>query len=213
MAHPPHVTLPALLIDFGGVLTESVLGAFADACDAMGVDSQGFIAEAFDANHAADSPFALYEMGRIGSDEFTALLQGVLTRHAAGPVDAREWFGLVGPTTHMLNDAMVAGVSDLIDRGVPTALVSNSWGPADGYPWTRLPKFTEVVVSAEVGLRKPDPAIYLLAAQRLGREPADCLFIDDVEVNLAPAYELGMSTLLHRDTGETLAELKKIYGF
>jgi putative hydrolase of the HAD superfamily len=207
LGHPP-----ALLIDFGGVLTESVHDAFTDVCTAMGVDSAGFIAEAFGPGYAEDSPFALFELGRIDPHEFGVRLHEVLNRHADVPVDAHEWYAEVQLTTQKVDRAMVASISRIIAAGVPAALVSNSWGPSDGYPWARLPKFTEVVVSAEVGLRKPEPAIYLLAAERLNRDPADCLFIDDVEVNLLPARELGMATLLHRDTAETLAALQDIYG-
>jgi putative hydrolase of the HAD superfamily len=84
-----------------------------------------------------------------------------------------------------LDVKMVEAVTTLSSNGIQTALVSNSCGPIDGYPWARLPTFRQVVVSSEVGIRKPDPAIYRLAADRLKRKVADCVFIDDIEVNLA----------------------------
>jgi putative hydrolase of the HAD superfamily len=65
---------------------------------------------------------------------------------------------------------MVEAVATLSSNGIQTALVSNSWGPVDGYPWAHLPTFTQVVVSSEVGIRKPDPAVYRLAADRLQRK-------------------------------------------
>jgi len=85
-------------------------------------------------------------------------------------------------------------------------------GPSDGYPWDRLPQFSEFVVSAEVGIRKPASAIYELAAEKLGRAPADCVFVDDVEVNLVPARDLRMATVLHARAEDTLARLSRIYG-
>ncbi len=203
---------PALLIDFGGVLTESVLGSFERSCRAHGVDPRGFVAEVFAADHAADSPFALIELGQISIPEFLERITPILSRHAAGQVNGAAWFAKVQQTTRRVDSEMVRAVQALTDRGVQTALVSNSWGPRDGYPWERLPRFCEVVVSAEVGIRKPDSAIYLLAADKLGRAPAECVFVDDVEVNLVPARALGMRTILHQRPRDTLSELHRIYG-
>jgi len=202
---------PALLIDFGGVLTESVLDAFKRACQAHGVDPLGFIGEAFSADHAEGSPFAQIELGQISIAEFVDQITPVLSRHAADEVDANAWYREVQKTTQQVDAQMVQAVQALTDRGVQTALVSNSWGPSDTYPWNRMPRFSEVVVSAEVGIRKPDREIYLLAAEKLGREPADCVFVDDVEVNLIPARRLGMSTILHESGDTTLAQFRRIY--
>jgi putative hydrolase of the HAD superfamily len=70
-----------------------------------------------------------------------------------------------------------------------------------------------VVISGEVGLRKPDPAIYTLAARSLGLDPAACVFVDDFEVNLEPAEKLGMATVLHDgDAGRTVASLEALLG-
>ena len=64
------------------------------------------------------------------------------------------------------------------------------------------------MISSEVGLRKPDPAIYALAAERVGVEPAACVYVDDLPGNLKPARALGMATVLHRgDARSTLAEV------
>jgi putative hydrolase of the HAD superfamily len=206
---------PALLVDFGGVLTESVLGSFERSCRTHGVHPAGFIAEVFSPDHAEDSPFALIELGQISMPEFLDRITPILSRHAAGKtddVDGAAWFRGVQQTTQRVDPQMVQAVQALTNRGVQTALVSNSWGPSDGYPWDRLPQFSEVVVSSEVGIRKPDTAIYELAAEKLGRAQADCVFVDDVEINLVPARALGMGTILHVRPHDTLAELRRIYG-
>jgi len=68
--------------------------------------------------------------------------------------------------------------------------------------------FDEVICSAEVGLAKPDPAIYRLAAERLGLAPAACVFVDDHEPNVQAAREVGMAAVLFRiDRGHDLAGL------
>ena len=98
--------------------------------------------------------------------------------------------------------------------GTPTALLSNSWGDALAYDPRLLEElFDAWVISSEVGLRKPDPAVYELAAERLGVPPHACVFVDDLPGNLKPARALGMATVLHRgDAGATLAEIREHLG-
>jgi putative hydrolase of the HAD superfamily len=65
--------------------------------------------------------------------------------------------------------------------------------------------FDDIVVSAEVGMAKPDPAIFRLAAARLGLPPASCVFVDDWDKNVEAARAVGMQAVLHRvDQGHDL---------
>jgi putative hydrolase of the HAD superfamily len=65
--------------------------------------------------------------------------------------------------------------------------------------------FDDIVVSAEVGMAKPTPAIFQLAADRLGLPPAACVFVDDWDRNVEAARALGMTAVLHRaDKGDDL---------
>ena len=68
----------------------------------------------------------------------------------------------------------------------------------------------DIVYSHEVGLRKPDPAVYALTAARLGVEPAQIVFLDDVEVNVEAARAVGWHAVLHEDTARSIAELERI---
>lgn len=70
--------------------------------------------------------------------------------------------------------------------------------------------FDEVVVSAEIGLIKPDPEIYSYTAQRLGVSPGDCVFIDDREIHLGPARALGMHTILYEGFAQAKDKLKRL---
>jgi putative hydrolase of the HAD superfamily len=73
--------------------------------------------------------------------------------------------------------------------------------------------FDDVVCSAEVGLAKPDAAIYRLAAERLGLPPAACVFVDDLEANVEAARALGMQGVHHRvDKGDDLAAQLAVLG-
>jgi epoxide hydrolase-like predicted phosphatase len=108
--------------------------------------------------------------------------------------------------------AMIDGVREARGAGARTALLSNSWGDATGYDRPLLEElFDAWVISSEVGLRKPDPAIYELAAERLGLPAEACVFVDDLPGNLKPARALGMATVLHRgDAPSTLAEVREL---
>jgi putative hydrolase of the HAD superfamily len=99
--------------------------------------------------------------------------------------------------------------------GVRTAVLSNSLGrePHDPYARYRLPVFFDVIVlSAEVGLRKPDPAIFQLTVERLGVPAASCVFADDTEANLVPAMDMGMTVIHALDEQETAAVLQRLIG-
>lgn len=96
--------------------------------------------------------------------------------------------------------------------GVKTGLLSNSWG-LDHYPRKRLRHlFDAIVISGEVGLRKPDPAIFELTVNRLGVTPGSVVFVDDHPGHLKAALGAGMTTVLHRRPEETIRELERLFG-
>jgi putative hydrolase of the HAD superfamily len=96
--------------------------------------------------------------------------------------------------------------------GFPTALLSNSWG-CDEYPRADFPGlFDTVVISGEVGMRKPEPEIFVHAAAMLGLEPGECVFIDDVEANITAAVACGMAGVHHTDPAITARELQALLG-
>ena len=73
--------------------------------------------------------------------------------------------------------------------------------------------FDTVVISAEVGMRKPEEGIFLYAAQTLGLTPQECVFIDDIEANVPyAAIACGMAGVLHTDAGDTAAALQDLLG-
>jgi putative hydrolase of the HAD superfamily len=70
--------------------------------------------------------------------------------------------------------------------------------------------FDGIVISGEVGMRKPAPRLYELGAERIGVEPAACVYVDDLPFNLGPPRELGMATIHHVRSTETIAELERL---
>jgi epoxide hydrolase-like predicted phosphatase len=106
---------------------------------------------------------------------------------------------------------MVDAVRAAKVHGLGTALLSNSWGLGyDRADWAAL--FDVVVISGEVGLRKPEPAIYRLAAERLGARPEECVFVDDLAHNVRGAAAAGMVGVHHTSVEMTLSELEALFG-
>jgi putative hydrolase of the HAD superfamily len=194
-----------LLIDFGGVLTSNVFESFADFCRAEGL-APDTVRDRFMEDPDARGLLGELETGKLTEAEFEPRFAAIL-----GLADAE---GLIGRLFGGMrpDEGMFDAVAAARRAGVRTGLVSNSWGEA-GYDRSRFDELFDVlVISGEIGIRKPDPEIYSLAAERLGREPERCVFVDDLPGNLKPARELGMATVLHREAETTLAELEQHLG-
>ncbi len=203
----------ALLVDYGGVLTTSITRSFRAFCREIGVASElvkETFLEAYGGPHG-DGPVHQVETGRITGEEFAAGLAAVLSDKAGVEISPdgllRRLFAKVE-----LDETMLAAVAGARRAGIRTGLLSNSWG-REGYPRERFPAlFDAVVISGEVGLRKPDPAIYALAARRLGVVPHDCVFVDDLDSNIAAAEAAGMVGIVHRDAAKTVPRLARLLG-
>jgi putative hydrolase of the HAD superfamily len=194
-------------------MTSSMGRAFADFSLQNGVDPERFkvvIAEAYDGGDP-DGMVARLERGELELEEFEAWLAAELMEGGAGTLDAtrlkQRIFSGMQP-----DDRMVGVVRRLRRAGPKTALLSNSWG-ATGFERERFPDlFDDVIISAEVGLRKPEAEIYLLAARRIGMDPAACVFVDDLEQNVEGARAVGMTGLVHRNADFTVPKLEEMFG-
>jgi len=192
-----------LLIDFGGVLTSSVIGSFQAFCEAEGLAADA-IFERLAADPAARKLVVDLECGRIDETAFEPSLAAALGVQPTGLID-RLFAGML-PEPEMQAVVLAAR-----QAGIRTGLLSNSWG--DRYDRSRFGElFDGVVISSEVGLRKPDPAIYALGARSIGVEPEACVFVDDFPHNLEPARTLGMATVHHLDPSQTVAALEELLG-
>jgi epoxide hydrolase-like predicted phosphatase len=91
-------------------------------------------------------------------------------------------------------------------------LISNAWSGLRDYISRSdfADVFDELVISAEVGLVKPDPRIYHLALDRLAVTPEESLFLDDMPANVQAALSIGMQAVQFTRPEETMAELKRI---
>lgn len=193
----------ALLVDYGGVLTTSMAASFRAFCTEVGLPRDlllDLVRRAY--RDAGDGLIQQLETGRIDAEAFSRQAAERLRQQTGVTVAPEELiprlFAHVRP-----DERMIGAVAAVRAAGVPTGLVSNSWGE-ETYPRDRLPALDAVVVSGEVGLRKPDPAIFELACERLGVEPPACVFVDDLPANAEAAEALGMAAVVHRDPDTTI---------
>jgi HAD superfamily hydrolase (TIGR01509 family) len=97
--------------------------------------------------------------------------------------------------------------------GICTGLISNSWGTGIDYDESLLDElFDGIVISGDVGMHKPEPAIFMLGAERIGVPCAECVFVDDLRENCQGAEEVGMTAVLHRGADTTVPELERLLG-
>lgn len=217
----PDTRLRGLLVDYGGVLTTPVAESMTAWASADGVDYEGFRAvlaewfgssytEATEAGGETTNPVHEVERGEITIGEFERELASRLRTPAGGPVSPD---GLIKRmfAGFKLEPAMHEVVRRAKAAGVRTCLLSNSWG--DSYPregWDEL--FDAVVISGEVGMRKPEERIYRHAVDAVGLPPQACVFVDDIGANVRAAQALGIVAVHHTSPEQTTEELEAALG-
>jgi putative hydrolase of the HAD superfamily len=209
--------LRGVITDWGGVLTSPIPDVVRSWLDADGIDRASYTAVVrpwlLGAYAGADegNPVHALERGECTPEEFEQLLASRIVRLDGGRVPAE------GLLTRMFaaalpSDAMHDLLRQLRGAGLRTGLLSNSWGAGD-YPRHLFPVlFDAVVISAEVGMRKPEERIFRHTAALIGLEPEECVFIDDIEANVTAAEAIGMTGVLHTKPGPTAARLADLLG-
>jgi len=194
----------ALLVDWGGVLTTNLFASFGEFCREAGLAPDALV-QAFAGNREFRDTLIAFEEGKIDEPVFEQRFGGLLGVDHVGLIDGL--FARVGPDM-----AMLAAVRNARAAGIRTGLISNSWGTRR-YDRALLEElFHGVVISGEEGIRKPAPEMYVLGAQRAGADPRACVYVDDLPFNLPPAEKLGMATVHHVDTTQTIAEVERLLG-
>jgi len=205
----------AVVCDFGGVLTTPLIDSFLHYQEESGIPFPDVVAAmARLTTRTGKNPLYELEKGAITEDEFL----GSIEQEMGGAVSLREmhevYFDHLQP-----NEQMIGYVRSLrVERGLRSALLTNNvreWEPRWRAMLPEIDEIFEVVVdSAFVGMRKPDPRIYELTVERLGGgvTAADCVFIDDIDVNCQTARELGMAAVQFHSTEQAIAEVDSLLG-
>jgi putative hydrolase of the HAD superfamily len=205
------LTVETVISDFGGVLTTPLIQSFVAFQDETSITMENLgtamqrIAER-DGGH----PLFDLEKGLISEADFLNRVADELETDIGHRPDMHGfteiYFNALEP-----NAPMVELMRELQGRGLRMALLTNNvreWEQR----WRSMVPIDEifelVVDSAFVGCRKPEPRIYEILLERLGVEPAGCLFVDDVEVNCEAARDLGMAAVHFRDNEQAIAEVR-----
>ena len=203
------------MFDLGGVVMPSPLDAFRSYEATAGLPHR-FLSEVV-VQSGDDGAWSRLERGELSMAEFADEFEAECSA-AGGTVVVDELFEEVhagsGPRPEMLT-----AIGRIRAEGLKTAALTNNWRPdgSDETVGSRTPIFGDlfdvIVESAIEGLRKPDPRIYELTCTRLGVEPGEAVFLDDLGVNLKSARALGMTTIKVGDPAIALAELEVVLGF
>jgi epoxide hydrolase-like predicted phosphatase len=208
--------LRGLVVDWGGVLTGdlgTVVRAWAHE-DGIDLDVYyGVMRDWFGEPIGAEArlnPIHALERGEMSLPDFEVRLAEALTARTGRQHDAA---GLLERMFAKFEHApdMAALVRRARGSGLRTGLLSNSWGndyPRDG--WEEM--FDVVVISGEVGMRKPEPRIFEHTLSLIGLEPGEVVFVDDLRHNIEAAVAAGFVGVHHTSYAATLAELEVLFG-
>jgi epoxide hydrolase-like predicted phosphatase len=209
-------TLRGAIFDLGGVMTEPFGRHRTSIEDPAHLELLRFFLQEFrDVYHLPTGAHDLHllEIGRISDAEF---FERMVARHVAAggtPVDAQTAEHIVFGHGLVACGAMIDAVRQVKGGGYRTALLTNISNTGEAVWRSLMPVdelFDVVVDSSQVGLRKPDPAIFMLTCKRLGLEPAECLFVDDLRCNVDAAAALGMTTIRCKEPEASADEVVKL---
>jgi putative hydrolase of the HAD superfamily len=207
----------AVISDFGGVLTTPLLDSFSAFQDETGI-SGATLGRAMQRIAERDGAHPLFELekGNLTEPAFLAQVSEALEPELGHRPEMHRfkeiYFRALKP-----NEPMIEQMRALRERGYRMALLTNNVREWEPYWRSMVPVddiFEVVVDSGFVSMRKPEPEIYELTLERLGDDiaAADCLFVDDLEVNIDAARTLGMTAVHFRDSEQAIGEIESALG-
>lgn len=204
--------IEGVISDFGGVLTNRLIEAFAAFQDKTGISVEQ-LGRGMQRVAERDGEYPLFrlERGEVTERQFLDDLSWGLEDELGHRPTLHRFREIYFDALHA-NEAMLDLMRTLRERGYRMAILTNNvreWEPL----WrSKLPVdeiFELIVDSAWVGLRKPDPAIYRLTLEQLDLAPEASLFVDDNELNVEAARELGMRAVHFRSNEQAIPEIRE----
>ena len=216
--------LRAVLWDFGGVILSSPFEAFNRYEDDRGLP-RDFI-RGVNSRDPHSNAWARLERSEISPAQFDVMF-GDESEAAGHRTPGADVLALLAGEIRPEMVAALATVREhgyltacltnnvLIDREVPAALdalrAPSETGAAPSIG-SVMSMFDVVVESSRAGVRKPEPRFYEIACEMLSVAPDECVFLDDLGINLKPAAAMGMRTIKVGDPRIALDELSRILG-
>jgi putative hydrolase of the HAD superfamily len=207
------IMIEAVIWDFGGVLTSSPFEAFARFEVERGLPAD-IIRRTNAANHW-ENAWAKFERAEVDVDTFDQLF-ATESLVLGAEVRGKDVLPLLsGDLRPEMVEALRRVKAKFKTGCITNNLPANAIGSAGGrslYIAEVMALFDQVIESAKIGLRKPDPRIYQMMVQALGVDPENCVYLDDLGVNLKPAREMGMNTIKVASASQAIGELEAATG-
>ena len=203
----------AVIWDFGGVLTSSPFEAFARFEKERGLPAD-IIRRTNAANHF-ENAWAKFERAEVDLAAFDELFAAESLAMGA-EVRGRDVVALLSGDSRPEMVEALRRIKQHFKTGcITNNLPANAIGSSGGralYVAETMALFDHVIESAKIGLRKPDPRIYRMMTDALGVDPKNCVYLDDLGVNLKPAREMGMTTIKVIDAPQAIRDLETATG-
>src|SRR5580692_6639457 len=188
--------IEAVIWDFGGVLTTSPFDAFERFETERGLPA-GIIRRTNATNHW-ENAWAKFERAEVDVEMFDQLFAAESLALGA-EVRGKDVLPLLSGDLRPEMVEALRRVGRKFKTGcITNNLPANSIGSMGGrsiYVAEVMALFDHVLESAQIGLRKPDPRIYRMMVEALGVDPKNCIYLDDLGINLKPARAMGMTTI------------------
>ncbi len=209
--------LQAVIWDFGGVLTSSPFEAFTRYEADKGLPKD-FI-RSVNARNGDTNAWARLERSEVDGAGFDALFRAE-SRALGHEVSGKDVLGLLSGE---LRPAVIEALN-ICKARVKVGCITNNAPIGKGAAMSTdaskaakagkvLSLFDHVIESSKLGIRKPDPRIYALMCEALDVEPSNCIYLDDLGINLKPARTMGMTTIKVVSEAQLLDDLRAATGF
>jgi mycothiol synthase len=199
-----RIQIKGVLWDLGGVIVRTEEWSWRKRWeDRLGIPEGGLHDLVFDGEYGQLAMIGRATSGQVWNaigDRFN------LSPREREEIQADFWRG------DRLDEALVCLIREL-KQSYKTGLISNAWSDlrdALVHRWQIADAFDDLVISAEVGIRKPDPRIFDISLSNLGLMPDEAVFVDDQDENLEAARRLGLGTVKFSGAQQAVDELKTL---
>ena len=213
------MTYTTVIFDFGGVITASPFVAFNRLEEERGLP-RDFVRRVNSADPDSNA-WAKFERAEIDAGTFDTLF----AEEARALGHELEGEAVLAVIAGAVRPAMVAALDTLKAKGLRIGCITNNVPSGKmgikGAGMTRseeaanevakiMARFEHVIESSKAGVRKPDPRIYEMMCEKLGVEPGECIYLDDLGINCKPAAQLGMHAIKVTSGEQALADLSAV---
>jgi epoxide hydrolase-like predicted phosphatase len=197
------MTIKAVYFDLGGVIVRTEFQSPREhLAERVGMTYEELVEIVFESKSAREA-----SIGKISEED----LWKNVTRALRLPLKEKDAVHKEFFDGDIIDRELIAFIRSLRPR-YKTGLISNAW---DGLrPYMESEKFVDafdaLTISAEVGVMKPDPAIFQLALEQLGVKPKEAVFVDDFSENITGCEAIGMRGIHFKSMEQTLKDLNKL---